>query len=120
MVSSPSEDRGYAYSWAEAKRLAREQGYGEKITVPKTAEFTLPPGFERSYWSIEAGAEAVYRDQQETDSFQIREYEDEWTIELDRHNPETGNAIAHAVYDAPKYTLAAVGIAGTTVSSLSS
>jgi hypothetical protein len=120
MVSSPSEDSGYAYSWAEAKRLAREQGYGVKITVPKTAELTLPPGFERSYWSIEAGAEAVYRDQRETDSFQIREYEDEWTIELDRHNPETGNAIAHGIYDAPKYTLAAVGIAGAAVSSFSS
>lgn len=48
MVSSPSEGRDYAHSWAEAKRLAREQGHGEKITVPKTAEHRLPPEFERS------------------------------------------------------------------------
>jgi hypothetical protein len=120
MVNSPSEDRDYAHSWAEAKRLAREQGHGEKITVPKTAEHRLPPGFERSKWSIEAGAEAVYRDQQETDSFQIREYEDEWTIELDHHNPETGNAVAHAVRDAPKYTLAAVAVVGGAAATLGS
>jgi len=70
--------------------------------------------------SIEAGAEAVYRDQRETDSFQIREYEDKWTIELDRHNPETGNAIAHAVYDATKYTVAAVVAVGAVVIGLGS
>jgi hypothetical protein len=59
----------------------------------------------------------VYRDQQETDSFQIREYEDEWTIELDHHNPEAGNAAAHAVRDAPKYTIVALGLAGAAIGS---
>ena len=108
-ISEPN-DRDYAHSWTEAKRLSRKRGYGEKVTVPKASERTLPPEFERSYWSIKAGAEAVYRDQQETDSFQIREYEDEWTIELDRHNPETGNAVAHAVCDATEYTVAAVAV----------
>lgn len=120
MVIPEPNDRDRAHSWAEAKRLARQQGYGEKITVPKTSERRVPPEFERSAWSVRAGAEAVYRDQQETDSFQIREYEEKWTIELDHHNPETGNAIAHAVYDAPKYTLAAVGITSAALSSLSS
>lgn len=115
-----SEPNGgdYAHSWTEAKRLSRKRGYGEKVTVPKASEHTLPPGFERSCLSIEAGAEAVYRDQQETNSFQIREYEDKWTIELDRHNPETGNAIAHAVCDATEYTVAAVAASVAVISLL--
>ena len=113
-------DGAHAHSWTEAKRLSQERGYGEKIIVPKASEHMLPPGFERSYLSIEAGAEAVYRDQQETDSFQIREYEEKWTIELDRHNPETGNAVAHAVCDATKYTATAVVAVGAAVSGLGS
>lgn len=76
----------------------------------------LPPGFERSRLSIRGPANAVYRDQRKTDSFQIREYDNKWTIELDRHNPETGNAVAHAITDAPGYTLAALAV-GAVVSS---
>jgi len=120
MVISEPNDRDHAYSWREAKRLAREQGHGEKIVVSKTSEPMLPPEFERSNWSVKAGAEAVYRDQKETDSFQIREYKNKWTVELDHHNPETGNAIAHAVRDAPKYTAVAVVVAGAAVSGLGS
>lgn len=115
-----SNDGDYAHTWAEAERLARKQGHGQKITVPKTSEPTLPPRFKRSYRSINAGAEAVYRDQRKIDSFQIRDYGDKWTIELDHHNPETGNALAHVVYDAPKYTLAAVAVVGAAMGGFSS
>ncbi|QLH79812.1 hypothetical protein HZS55_22055 [Halosimplex rubrum] len=115
-----THDGDRAYSWWKAKQLARKQGYGEKIEVPKTDEPSLPPEFERSALSISAGAQAVYRDQQKTDSFQVREYEGKWTIELDQHNPEAGNPLAHAVYDAPKYTAAAVVAVGAITSGLSS
>ena len=117
MVVLESDNNKRAHGWAEAKRLARRQGYGQKITVPKTSEPTLPPGFEPSRWSIKAGAEAVYRDQQVKDSFQVREYGDRWTIELDHHNPETGNVVAHAVRDAPMYTLAAAVLVGVAIGS---
>lgn len=108
MVNFPSANSNSAYSWREAKRLAREQGYGEKIELPKRSSPVLPPEFEQSRLSIRGSANAVYRDQRKTDSYQVREYDNKWTIELDRHNPETGNAVAHAITDAPGYTLALV------------
>lgn len=120
MVISRANSGTHAGSWAQAKRLAREQGYGTKITVPKAKEPTLPLEFEQSLLSIPGGANAVYRDQRKTDSFQIREYNDHWTIELDKHNPEEGNPLAHAVQDAPKYTLAAVAIVGAAMGGFNS
>ena len=96
-------------------RRARNQKYGTKIEVPKTAVHGIPPGFEQSALSIPKGAIAVYRDQQPTDSFQIREFESKYTIEMDEHNPETGNAAAHAVYDATEYTAIAAVVLGATL-----
>lgn len=64
--------------------------------------------------SIRAGANALYRDQSEEDSFQVREYDDHWTVEMDRYNPDEGPAVQHALMDAAKYTalsLAALGVA---------
>lgn len=118
MVTTPDQNRQIAYSWHEAKRLAREQGYGERIELPKRSVLGLPDEFECSGLSIQGSAKAVYRDQRETDSFQVREYEDKWAIELDHHNPETGNAIAHAINDAPEYTIAAVAAIGISASAV--
>ena len=87
-------------------RRAREQRYNTKVTVPKTAVVGIPSEFEQSALSIPGRANAVYRVQKPTDSFQIREYDDKYTIEMDRHNPEAGNPVAHAVTDAPGYTAA--------------
>lgn len=64
--------------------------------------------------SLNMGANKVYRDQKPTNSLQIREYDDFYTVEMDRHNPEEGNAIKHAVTDAGKYTLVAV-VAGVAI-----
>lgn len=116
---SEHADKPKAHTWAQAKRLS-EQEYGKKIKIPKTSEPRLPPEFEQSTLSINGGANAVYRDQQATDSFQIREYGDYWTIELDRHNPEQGNAVAHAFLDAPKYTLSALAAVGAVFGGLNS
>ncbi|WP_436348805.1 hypothetical protein [Natronorubrum sp. FCH18a] len=97
-----------AHSWGDAKRLAREQKYKTKIKLSKQNAPFLPSEFEPSSLSIPGSANEVYRDQNPTDSFQIREYDDHWTIEMDQHNPETGKMVAHAVQDAPSYTLAAL------------
>lgn len=105
--------RPQAYSWSHAKRLARELGPNKKVELAKNQAPVLPPEFKRSLLSIPGTAKAVYRDVRKTNSFQVREYENKWTIELDRHNPDTGNAIAHALVDAPVYTLgAALLVAG--------
>lgn len=93
-------------------RLAREQKYGTKIKLPKGFAGPLPRRFERSSLSLPNGATAVYRDQQARDSFQVREHDDHYTVEMDRHNPEQGNAVAHAVYDAPMYTAIGIMAAG--------
>lgn len=108
--------RSQAHSWSEAKRLARQGGYGEKVVVSKPNEPRLPPEFGRSYLAIHMGANAVYRDNRPRDSYQIREYDDKWTIELDQHNPEQGNAIKHAVMDAPVYTAIAATAVGALLS----
>lgn len=108
MVEFSPNYQDSAHSWSQAKRLARQRGYGEKVKVLKTSEPFLPPEFQESILAIPAGASAVYRDQNVRDSFQIREFDDYWTIELDHHNPDKGNAIAHAVIDAPLYSASAV------------
>lgn len=102
-----------AHSWPEAKRLANKHRYGTKVVVPKWSVGGLPREFEPSALSIRIQANAVYRDQRALDSFQIREFDDHWTIEMDQYNPEEGYAIQHAVADAPLYTLAATTVIGT-------
>ncbi|UHQ98026.1 hypothetical protein HYG81_20615 (plasmid) [Natrinema zhouii] len=93
-------------------RRAAEQKYGTKIEVPMTAVIGVPANFELSKRSLPNGANAVYRDQRKTNSYQIRAFDDHYTIEMDQHNPETGNAVAHAGFDAPKYTAAGLAIVG--------
>jgi hypothetical protein len=99
-----------ATSWRDAVRTARERGYGKNVKLSKRNTIGIPARFEPSRLSITAGANAVYRDQQAKDSIQIREYDDYYTVELDRYNPEQGYPIQHAAQDAPKYTALALGI----------
>lgn len=93
-----------AHSWRGAFRAAG-QAYGRTVTVPKAAVGPVPPRFEPSPLSLPLGASAVYRDDRPTDSFQVREYEDRYTVQLDRHNPDDGSAVRHALTDAAAYTL---------------
>jgi len=85
----------------------------QKIKVPKTFVNGVPAQFTESALSLHLGANKVYRDQQPTNSFQIREFNDHYTVQLDRHNPEEGSAVAHAVTDALPYTvmIASLGVA---------
>lgn len=52
MVTIPNHNRDIAHSWRETKRLARKQGYGERIEVPKGSVLGLPDEFELSSLSI--------------------------------------------------------------------
>ncbi|WP_455448215.1 hypothetical protein [Natrinema thermotolerans] len=113
---SHDSTRTCAASWHEALRLAREQRYSTKIKLPQKLAGPLPRRFERSGLSIPNGATAVYRDQQAEDSFQVREFDDHYTVEMDRHNPEKGNAVAHAVYDATAYTAIGLAVAAAALS----
>ncbi|MFC6723516.1 hypothetical protein ACFQE1_03745 [Halobium palmae] len=101
-----------AHSWHSAFASAR-QSSGKKIRIGKEFAGPLPPQFTPSARSLRLGANEVYRDQQPTNSLQIREYDDHYTVQLDRHNPETGNLIQHALVDATAYTVgaAALGVA---------
>lgn len=94
------------HSWNSAFRMAEEE-YGRKIKLSKAVAGPIPPQFTDSPMSLPMGANQVYRDQQATDSFQIREYDDHYTVQMDRHNPDDGNALAHAVTDAAAYTAVA-------------
>lgn len=95
--------------YGSAIEQARRSGYGETIERPHTGHFIPPPGFTESVLSLRLGAKTVYRDNRQTDSVQIRVYENRVTYQLDRFNPRH-HPIRHAVFDAPLYTAAALGI----------
>lgn len=90
-------------------RMARRAGYGETITVPKAEVFGIPTNFESSSLSLHFGAKAVYREDRARDSLQLREYDDHYTLQLDRYNPEY-RPVAHAIADAPEYTIGAAAL----------
>lgn len=95
-----------AFEWNTAFHMARQE-YNEKVKLPKHSVGGVPPQFTESPMSLNLGANQVYRDQNPMNSLQIREYDDFYTVEMDRHNPDEGNAIKHAATDAAKYTLVA-------------
>ena len=95
---------------------ARRLEYGEKYRVEESSPVLIPDGFEQSSLSLPNGAEAVYREDTATDSLQIRVYDDYVTIQRDKYNPKYRPA-KHAVFDAPKYTAAAVALIGAAWSS---
>lgn len=103
-----------AHSWQLAFAKARELGYSAEISVPKRAERSLPRNMNIRKspppFSLPKGAKAVYREDQRGDHFQIREYEDHWTVDLDRFNPHYAPA-RHAMADATQYTALAAGVA---------
>lgn len=89
--------------------MARHE-YGRKVKVPKATAGPIPPQFTESVISLPLGARKVYRDQRATNSLQIREYSNYYTVQLDRHNPDKGNAVKHALTDALPYTALAIGL----------
>lgn len=95
-------------NWNTYLNQARSAEYGEKIAVPKDAVFGVPRGFEESALSFPNGATKVYREARETDTLQLREYEDRYTLQKDRYHPQE-YPVRHAVHDATKYT--ALGVA---------
>ncbi|UVE50080.1 hypothetical protein KU306_14400 [Haloferax larsenii] len=98
-----------AYSWNSAFRKARQE-YNTKIKIPKAFAGGVPSQFTESPMSLPLGANEVYRDQRPTSSLQIREYDDHYTVEMDKHNPDEGSAVKHALTDALPYTALAVGL----------
>lgn len=103
-----------AHSWQSAFAKAREQGYSAEVEIPKSAERSLPWNLDIRKspppFSLPMGAKRVYRDDKRGDHFQIREYEDRWTVDLDRFNPHYA-PVRHAAADATQYTALAAGIA---------
>lgn len=105
-----------AASWSSARRRARDLCYNTEVEVSKLAEASPPPDMDlresRFPFSVAKGARAVYREDTRGEHFHIREYDDRWTIELDRSNPHY-EPVTHALTDASEYTalVAVVAIA---------
>lgn len=80
-----------APTWSEAFERARDPGYGDEIVVPRAAEPALPEtmSLRRSPppMSLRKGATTVYRQDERGEHYQIREYEDHWTVAFQSHNP---------------------------------
>lgn len=97
-------------SWYNYLNQARDAEYGKKVEVPKHEVVGIPSEFEECVLSIPDGAKVVYRDDEATDTLQLREYENKYTLQKDRYHPHH-YLVAHAVTDAKKYTaIAAVGL----------
>lgn len=92
-----------ASTLAEAERLAR-QNPDTKIKV-RHPPAQPPNRYERSRFphSIPEGANAVYRTSGPKEHFQLRVYDDYWTVDFDEYHPEH-YPVQHAVVDSPKYT----------------
>ncbi len=86
--------------------------YDEVVKISKADLPDVPSGFHLSWLSLPLRAKRVYRDNRRTDSLQLREYDDYWTIQRDRFNPETGlkEFVLHALTDARHIT--AFGVLG--------
>lgn len=98
-----------ANSWDHAYRLARKHGHDAEIKLPKDRTFGLPSEYEPSSMSIPKGANNVYRSPGPGEHFQVREYDDHYTVDLDHHHPKD-NAIGHVIKDGGKYTVAGAAV----------
>lgn len=65
--------------------------------VPEPTEWGM--NLERDGMSFSKEANAVYRDSRPTDSIQVREYDDHYTIQLDHANPTEGRIVEHYQLD---------------------
>lgn len=95
-----------AVNWSEAERLAKRKPDTE-IRLPKARVVGLPQKYERSYRSLPKGAKVVYRSPGPGQHFQVREYDDHWTVDFDRYHPKH-NPVQHALKDSPQETALAV------------
>lgn len=99
-----------AASWETAFAVVRQLGPGTTVRVSKADESSLPPLRVRQSnvpYSVHKGALSVYREDSPGEHLQIREYPDEWTVELDRHNPHYRPA-RHVALDTRRYARDAV------------
>ena len=81
--------------------------YDDVVRISKADLRSVPSGFHPSWLSMPLKAKRVYRDNRRTNSLQLREYDDHWTVQLDRYNPETGlkEFVLHALTDARHITV---------------
>lgn len=93
-----------AESWESAFADAAERGYNKQVAVPKEGVGGLPDEFTVSPLSIPHGSDRAFRDDAAIDSFHVREYENKWTVELDKYNPRS-KPIKHLIEDVIKYFL---------------
>lgn len=99
-------------SWEEALTLARALGAEKSVTVPKSAEPALPTDIDlrRSNfpWSIHKGAVSVYREHEQGEHLQVREYPTSWAVSIDHYNPHY-HPVEHATVDIPAHMVIAMG-----------
>lgn len=83
--------------------ISRERLREGTLVLPKGPGVPPPTewgfGLEPSALSFPLGADTVYRDDRATDSIQVREYDDRYTVQLDHANPEQGRLIEHLLRD---------------------
>lgn len=107
----PDDDT--ASTWSVAFTRARDPGWDDVITVPKAAEPELPETLAVRQsplpFSLPRGAETVYRQDEPGEHYQIREYDDRWTVDYDRYNPHYA-PLKHFAADAGPSSLVAAGV----------
>lgn len=96
-------------NWEDYIDEIRRAGYGKKKKVPKNKVGELPDRFEPSPLSLKNGAKAVYREDCQEDTVQVREYDDYYTLQLDQYHPKY-TPVKHMSKDVPKDILVGWGM----------
>lgn len=95
-----SSDMPTAHSVPQAEWLAAQTG--DTITIPNPPA-RPPERYERSPLSLPMGQQAAYRTPGPKEHYQLRVYEDRWTVEQDSFHPKH-YPVQHAAIDAPMAT----------------
>lgn len=94
--------------WEDYFQKAVEAGYNVEIPIPREAVGDLPEFFHRDRMAIHKGAKATYRQDVPRNSLHLREFEDRFTVEVDRYHPKY-HPIKHLLLDAGPYLAAGIG-----------
>lgn len=103
-------------TWREYEEQVRSLPPTTNIELPKQVD--VPPHFFESRLASDKGAKTSYRENRPQNSLHLREYDDQYTVHVDRFNPHH-HPIRHAVYDAAKECVtAAAAVAGFSIAAV--
>lgn len=103
-----ASDTPTAHSVLAAEQLTAQTG--DTVTIPNPP-IQPPARYEPSSLSLPMGQQAAYRTPGPKEHYQLRVFEDHWTVEQDSYHPKH-YPLQHAAIDAPMATAVALTALG--------